>query len=125
MEISTLEKKVLLSMKEKDIEVETILGIMVLLNKDWKQEDFLFWITSNPNATEDDIIGKAMGYGNLCMHCKNRFNPPKGFPQFCKAYPDGDGIPKPIQNEKWNHHGSCPGDNGIIFEPDEGYFDQE
>ena len=122
MEISILEKKVLLAMKNSGIETETILGIMVLLNKEWKQEDFLRWITEEPDVTEYEIIGKAMEYGNLCVHCKNRHETAKGFPQFCKAYPDG--IPKLIINEEWDHHKRCLGDNGIIFEADDGYIDK-
>ncbi len=124
MEVTNQEKRILYLLKNIGIDVDTAMGIMLLLNKDWKQKDWLAWLFNNPKANADEIIGKAMEYGNICVHCKNYFGPEKGFPKKCKAYPYGDGIPRTILNEVWDHHKACPGDGGIVFEPIEGYDDK-
>lgn len=124
MEVTNQAKRILNLLKIVGFDVDTAMGIMLLLNKDWKQKDWISWLLDNPKATTDEIIGKAMEYGNICVHCKNYFGPDRGFPKTCRAYPDGEGIPRTILNEVWDHHKRCPGDRGIVFEPVEGYCDK-
>jgi len=43
-----------------------------------------------------------------CAHYKSKY--------FCKAFPDGGGIPTEILEGEHNHLTEYPGDNGIMFQ---------
>ncbi len=54
-----------------------------------------------------------------CLKCKHQIENPKGkmFGFYCKAFPDGEGIPNEIFSTQVSHRKPYPGDHGIRFEP--------
>ena len=62
----------------------------------------------------------VIGAPPQCWYCKHYFTYEDKDGFFCHAYPDGDGIPEPIQNGNHDHTKAYKGDKGIRFEPDGG-----
>lgn len=54
-----------------------------------------------------------------CYYCKNHLEKESiAFKKLvCKAFPEG--VPSEIQSTKIQHNKPYPGDNGIMFEPNE------
>ena len=48
-----------------------------------------------------------------CATCKNHIP----FTLTCKAFPRG--IPREIMSGKWDHRERYPGDNGILYDPED------
>jgi hypothetical protein len=68
----------------------------------------------------DDTIMHKSFFSEVCSYCKHlyikKINLKKLYGGYCKAFPNGDGIPKEIWEGKNDHRKLFPGDNGIIFE---------
>lgn len=54
-----------------------------------------------------------------CFWCIHRHEWTWGYPWTCDAFPDGKGIPEKLYDNHHIHTTHYPGDNGVLFEPDE------
>lgn len=76
------------------------------------------YITDNPNLLDGPYSNPI---SPVCTFCKNLID--EGVNRTCRAFPDV--IPVQIWTGRNRHTEAFPGDNGIRFDPIEGYVPEE
>lgn len=54
-----------------------------------------------------------------CESCKHLYREEDGARVFCKAFPNGYGVPEEILLNRFLHTSYYPGDHGVKYEPED------